>query len=110
TKDKRSKHMRNVEAREKEEIRKTVFEYFADECDVDIKEITDEMNVIRDLEGDSLMLLSLLEIFRKKYDLTIDLKTLGKHLMRRPAETIGQIVELTTQIVRHGNDIVNVEL
>lgn len=102
--------MRQVEAHEIEEIRKVVYGYFADECDVDPQTITDNMNVIRDLEGDSLMLLSLLEVFRKKYDLSIDLKTLGKHLMRRPAETIGQIVELTTQIVRHGNDIINVEL
>lgn len=101
--------MRQVEADEVEQIRQVVYGYFSDECDVEVEKMTDDMNVINDLDGDSLMLLSLLEVFRKKYDLSIDLKTLGKHLMRRPAETIGQIVELTTQIVRYGNEIVNVE-
>jgi hypothetical protein len=55
------------------------------------------------------MLLSLLEIFRKKYRLTIELKTLGKHLMKRPANKIGQVIELTAEIVKHGNNIINVE-
>ncbi len=94
----------------KQEIRQQVFEYFAEECDVEISEITDDTNIIEDLEGDSLMLLSLLEIFRKKYGLTIELKTLGKHLMKRPANKVGQVVDLTIKIVQHGNDIINVEL
>jgi acyl carrier protein len=102
--------MRDVDQAIVDEVRRTVYEYFSDECDVDIATITDETDIIGELEGDSLMLLSLLEIFRKKYELTIELKTLGKHLMKRPAETVGQVVDLTVEIVRHGNDIVNVEL
>jgi len=102
--------MRDVDQAIIDEVRRTVYEYFSDECDVDIATITDDTDIIGELEGDSLMLLSLLEIFRKKYELTIELKTLGKHLMKRPAETVGQVVDLTVEIVRHGNDIVNVEL
>ena len=56
------------------------------------------------------MFLSLLEIVRKKYGLTIELKTLGKHLMKKPANTIGQVVELTEKIVKYGNDIVSVDI
>jgi len=102
--------MREVDQETINEIRTTVYEYFSDECDVDISEISDETDVIGDLEGDSLMLLSLLEIFRKKYELSIELKTLGKHLMKKPADTVGQVIDLTVEIVRHGNDIVNVDL
>jgi acyl carrier protein len=91
------------------EIKQVVYAYFADECDMEIGEINDETDIIEDLEGDSLMLLSLLEIFRKKYRLTIELKTLGKHLMKRPANKIGQVIELTAEIVKHGNNIINVE-
>ncbi len=91
------------------EIRAVVYKYFAEECDMEIDEITDETDIIEDLEGDSLMLLSLLEIFRKKYELTIELKTLGKHLMKRPANKIGQVIDLTAEIVKHGNDIINME-
>ena len=56
------------------------------------------------------MLLSLLESVRRKYGLSVELKTLGRHLMNKPANTIGQIVELTLAIVRHGDDIVGLEL
>ena len=102
--------MQEVDQETVVEIRNLVYEYFSDECDVDVSDISDQTNIISELEGDSLMLLSLLELFRKKYKLTIELKTLGKHLMKRPAETVGQVIELTVEIVRHGNDIVNMEL
>lgn len=102
--------MEDVNQTTLDEIKKITYEYFADECDIEIEEITDATDIIADLEGDSLMLLSLLEIFRKKYNLTVELKTLGKHLMKRPANTVGQVIDLTVELVKHGNDIVNVDL
>ena len=93
-----------------DEIRGIVLDYFSEECDVPRAEISDATDIVTDLEGDSLMLLALLDIFRKKYGLTIELKTLGKHLMKRPANTIGQVVELTVALVRFGDDIVNQRL
>jgi acyl carrier protein len=102
--------MREVDQAEVAEIRDVVYDYFAEECDIDKGRITDSTNIIEELEGDSLMLLSLLEIFRKKHGLTIELKALGKHLMRKPANTVGEVIELTTQIVRHGDDILGVDL
>lgn len=102
--------MREIDQQTERDIRDLVYEYFASECDIDRSRLTDDTDIIEELEGDSLMLLSLLESVRKKYSLSVELKTLGRHLMRRPANTIGQIVELTLAIVRHGDDIVNVEL
>ena len=102
--------MRNIDQSLLDEIRTTTYQYFSDECDIPVEKLHDETNIISELEGDSLMLLSLLELFRKKYGLSIELKTLGKHLMKKPADTLGQVITLTTEIVRHGNDIVNVDL
>lgn len=102
--------MRDIPPQEIAAIRDIVYDYFAEECDIDRDKLSDSTNIIEELEGDSLMLLSLLEVFRKKYNLTIELKTLGKHLMKKPASTIGQVIELTTQIVRHGDDILKIDL
>ena len=102
--------MREISQAEVDEIREVVYDYFAEECDIDKSKITDSTNIIEELEGDSLMLLSLLEVFRKKHGLTIELKALGKHLMKKPANTVGQVIELTTQIVRHGDEILNIDL
>jgi hypothetical protein len=35
---------------------------------------------------------------------------LGKHLMKKPANTIGEVLGLTFALVEHGDDIVNVDL
>lgn len=93
-----------------QEITEMVYDYFAEECDVEVNEISNSTSIIDDLEGDSLMLLSLLEQVRKKYNINVELKTLGKHLMKKPSEKIGQVVELTVAVVEHGDNILNVEL
>lgn len=102
--------MKEVTEDQLTEIRDIVYEYFEEECEVDRSEISDDTNIINELEGDSLMLLSLLEIFRKKYNLSIELKTLGKHLMKKPADTVGQVVNLSANILRFGDDIINAEI
>jgi acyl carrier protein len=102
--------MNPVDQATMDEIREIVFDFFAEECEVARERITDDTNIIADLDGDSLMLLSLLEMFRQKYGLTIELKTLARHLMKRPAATVGQVVALTALIVQHGNDLVHVDL
>ena len=102
--------MREIDQEAEREIRELVYDYFASECDIDRSRLTEETDIIEELEGDSLMLLSLLESVRRKYGLSVELKTLGRHLMNKPANTIGQIVELTLAIVRHGDDIVSLEL
>jgi acyl carrier protein len=94
----------------RDEIRDLVLGYFSEECDVQREELSDDTDIVRDLEGDSLMLLSLLEIVRRRNGLTIELKTLARHLMKKPANTIGQVVDLTVKIVEHGDEILNVEL
>ena len=87
-----------------------VYDFFAEECDTDRDNLKPETHIIEELEGDSLMLLSLLEMVRAKYGLTIELKTLGGYLMKKPANTIGEVITLTLAIVQYGDDIVNVEL
>ena len=94
----------------RDEIRRLVIDFFADECDVEPEEIKEETDIIEELEGDSLMMLSLLRQVCTRYGINIELKTLGKHLMKKPANTVGQVLELTMALVEHGDDIINVEL
>jgi acyl carrier protein len=102
--------MRDIDQAISQEIRDLVYAFFAAECDLDQASLQDSMRIIEDLEGDSLMFLSLLEKVRKRYGIGIELKTLARHLMKKPANTIGQVIDLSLAIVRHGDDVVNVEL
>ena len=90
----------------KEEVREIVLDFFAEECEIDVSDITNESNIITDLGGDSLMFLALIEIFTKKYDQEIDLKTIGKYSIKHPVETIGELIEMQLRIIEHGNKII----
>ena len=102
--------MPRIEEEAREGIRDMVFDFFAEECDVERESISESTDVIEELEGDSLMMLALLRKVCARFGITVELKTLGRHMMRRPASTVGEVLALTYALVEHGDDIVNVEL
>ncbi len=91
----------------RKEVKEVVYEFFADECEIDIAEINDQTNIIKDLDGDSLMFLELIEIFKEKYDLNIELKTIGKYSVKNPVSTIGELIQMQLLIIEHENNIEN---
>ena len=97
--------MPEITQKMKDEVKEIVFNFFAEECEVDKQSLNDDTDVIADLEGDSLMFLELLEIFKKKYNLTVGVESIGKYIMKHPAETVGKIVDLILLIIEHGEKI-----
>jgi len=93
----------------RQEVPGIVFDFFAEECEVDKEALNNETRIIEDLEGDSLMFLELLEIFKKKYSLDVSVESVGKYVMYHPAETVGKIVELVLLIIEHENKISELE-
>jgi len=91
------------------EVKEVVIDFFADECEVDRSEITDQTNIFKDLDGDSLMFLELIEIFKKKYSLDIELKTIGKYAVKHPVETIGQLIDMQMLIIEHENHLLELD-
>jgi acyl carrier protein len=89
------------------EVTEIVYRFFSDECEVDINSINENTNIISDLEGDSLMFLELIEIFKKKYSLNLELKTIAKYILRHPVETIGQLIDTQLLMIEHENNLVN---
>lgn len=89
----------------REEVRVVVFDFFAEECEIDISELNDNTNIFTDIDGDSLMFLELIEIFKEKYDLDIELKTIGKYSVKNQVKTIGELIEMQLLIIEHGNNI-----
>lgn len=89
------------------EVTEIVYRFFSDECEVDINSINEKTNIISDLEGDSLMFLELIEIFKKKYGLNLELKTIAKYILRHPVETIGQLIDTQLLMIEHENNLVN---
>lgn len=93
----------------KSEVKGIVYNFFAEECEADLATINDDTNIINDLDGDSLMFLELIEIFKKKYNLDIELKTIGKYAVKHPVATIGQLIDMQLLIIQHENKLLVVE-
>ena len=89
------------------EVKDVVLDFFAEECEVDVKEISEDSNIISDLDGDSLMFLELIEIFKKKYNLNIELKTIGKYAVKHPVKTIKELIDMQMLIIEHENNILD---
>lgn len=92
----------------KEEVTQIVLEFFAEECEVEVSEISNETHIFDDLDGDSLMFLELIEIFKKKYDLKIELKAIGKYSVKHPVRTIGELLDMQLLIIEHENNITSI--
>jgi acyl carrier protein len=99
--------MAQITDKMREEVKEVILEFFAEECEMEIDEISDDSNIIGDLDGDSLMFLELIEIFKKKYNLNIELKTIGKYAVKNPVKTIGELVEMQLLIIEHENNILD---
>lgn len=91
------------------EVKEIVLDFFAEECEIDVEEISESANIISDLDGDSLMFLELIEIFKKKYNLNIELKTIGKYAVKHPVKTIGELIDMQMLIIEHENNILDLK-
>ena len=101
--------MTKISEQIKEEVKEIVYKFFAEECEVELNEITSDTNIINDLDGDSLMFLELIEIFKKKYNLNIELKVIGKYAVKHPVQTIGQLIDMQLLIIEHENKLLELE-
>jgi acyl carrier protein len=93
----------------KNEVKEIVYSFFAEECEVDIVQINENTSIISDLDGDSLMFLELIEIFKKKYSLDIELKVIGKYAVKHPVSTIGQLIDMQLLIIEHENHLLELD-
>ncbi len=99
--------MREMTDAIRQEIQDMIFDYYADECEVDKDEITMESNPQEDLGSDSLMFVELIEMTAEKYDLDVKLQSIGKYMLKSPMNTMKDVVDMICKVYQYGNDIVN---
>jgi len=101
--------MARITENTRNEVKDVVYNFFSEECEVEKDRINDQTNIISDLDGDSLMFLELIEIFKKKYKLDIELKTIGKYAVKHPVSTIGELIDMQLLIIEHENRLLELE-
>jgi len=54
------------------------------------------------------MFLELIEIFKKRYSLDIELKVIGKYAVKHPVATIGELIGMQLLIIEHENRLLEI--
>lgn len=96
---------RTLTQAEKEALATQVKEFLADECDMDVSEIKDDTNIIEDLKADSLMFLELIQELQAEHNINVELRTIGKYIVKHPVKTVGEAISTMYAIVEKGDDL-----
>ncbi|MBR1555414.1 MAG: acyl carrier protein [Oscillospiraceae bacterium] len=99
--------MKEITEAIRQELTDLIFNYYAEECEVDRDSITMDTNPQEDLESDSLMFVELIELTSEKYDLDVKLQSIGKYLLKTPMNSMKDVVDMFCKIYQYGNEIVN---
>jgi len=87
-------------AAERARVSELVKRFLSDELERDVSEMRDDAHLLDDLGLDSLLFLALFEELQEQYDVTIDTRKLARFARRNPVETLGELIDLITGIVR----------
>ena len=99
--------MREITDEIRQEIKDMIFDYYAEECEVEKDEITMDTNPQEDLGSDSLMFVELIEMTADKYDMDIKLQSIGKYMLKAPMDTMSDVVEIFFFKQKKAYEIVN---
>jgi len=94
-------------ATEKEQIYEHIRQFLCEELDVPLEDIRPDTKIIDDLRGDSMIYLELVEEFKKKYDLHVEIRVIGQYFQRHPVYTVGEVARAVGEIIERGDALLS---
>lgn len=91
---------------EKNAISQEIKEFLAEEFEIDPGEITDDTNIFDDLGGDSILFMEMIEEFKEKYDIDLEIRTIGMYMLKNPVYTVGETLGAVFEIIEKGEDLI----
>jgi acyl carrier protein len=92
---------------EKTQVYEDIRSFLSDELDVPLEDITSDSKILDDLKGDSMIYLELVEEFKKKFDVSVEIRVIGLYFQRHPVYTVGEVAKAVCDIVEYGDDLIN---
>jgi acyl carrier protein len=97
---------RKLTEEEKRQVLEDVRRFLADEFDMSPEEITEDTNIIDDLGGDSILFLEMIEEFKAKYGIELEVRTIGQYMLKNPVYTVGDTLNTVFEIIEKGEDLI----
>jgi len=96
---------RQLTEEEKAQIYEDIREFLSEELDVPLDQITAESKIIDDLNGDSMIYLELVDIFKKRFEANVEVRVIGQYFQQHPIYTVGETANAVYDIVERGDDL-----
>lgn len=90
---------------EKAALATKIREFLAEECDMDVSEVTDDTDIIEDLKADSLVFLELIQEIQQQYKVNVELRQIGKYIVKNPVRTVGEAITTICNIIERGEEL-----
>jgi len=97
---------RTLTDEEKQQIREDVTQFLADEFEVDPSEIKDESSVVDDLGGDSILFIEMIDEFKTKYQIDLEVRIIGQYMLNKRIATIGETISAIYEIIEKGEALI----
>jgi len=91
---------------EKKQIYEHIRRFLSEELDVPTEDIGPDTKIIDDLKGDSMIYLELVEDFKKKFDVKVEIPVIGRYLQKHPVYTVAQTAQIVYDIVERGDSLI----
>jgi acyl carrier protein len=90
---------------EKTQVYEHIRRFLSDELGVPVEKIGPETRIIDDLGGDSIIYLELIEEFKKKYDVSVEVRVIGRYFQKHPVRTVSETARAVYDIVEKGDGL-----
>ena len=90
---------------QKTDLANKIREFLAEECDMEVEDVKDETDIMEDLKADSLVFLELIQEIQQDYQLDIELRQIGKYIVKHPVRTVGEAIQTMYDLIERGEEI-----
>lgn len=100
--------LRTLTEAEKTEIYEDMRQFLSDELDIPLEDIKPDSKILEDLKGDSMIYLELVEEFKKRFDVNVEIRVIGLYFQRHPVYTVKEVARAICDIVERGDELVKI--
>jgi acyl carrier protein len=97
--------IRQLSDSEKKEIYEHIREFLSEELGVPMEKIGPDTKIIDDLNGDSMIYLELVEEFKKKFNVTVEVRVIGQYFQKHPIYTVAETAQAVYDLVERSDEL-----
>ncbi len=92
----------------KDDIYDEVVTFLSEELEVDKQDINPETHIINDLDGDSMLFLEMIDEFKSRFDIDIEVRFIGRYFLANPVYTVRETVDAIDFILNNKEKLIEI--